>query len=156
MLAYVTRNFLEWSLWCRFVSEAPKNMETFLTNDFGADVVDLIKFNPVLNPVLYSKVFSANEKRGPVYAAALDRAWDANFKVLKAFENDSGRPPKKLQLGFVFKLCSKLLHPTPMSILVLPNETESHLHTQRVHLRSAALYYANVGLDAIASVSAQI
>jgi len=52
----------------------------------------------------------------------------------------------------VFKMCSKLVHPTSVSILRLPNETESQLETRRVHLRSVALYYANVGLDALLAV----
>src|ERR1700693_4023188 len=51
LLAYVTRNLLEWSLWCKVVSETPKNIGA-LMNDSQADLVDLLKFNPVLDPDL--------------------------------------------------------------------------------------------------------
>ena len=50
---------------------------------------------------------------------------------------------------FVFKMCSKLLHPTSVSILLLPNSTEAELETKRVHFRSVALHYAKIGLDAL-------
>jgi hypothetical protein len=112
---------------------------------------------PLLNPGLYSKAFATDEERGPVYTGALEKAQDAAANVLKAFENDAGRLPKRVQLSefrneiddYVFKLCSKLLHPTALSILVWPNVTDAQLETNRVHLRTLALYYADVGLDAL-------
>jgi hypothetical protein len=60
LLAYVTRNFLEWSLWCTYLSEAPTNIDTPLK--IGADTMDMIKFNPALNPTLHARVFPPDDK----------------------------------------------------------------------------------------------
>jgi hypothetical protein len=155
LLAYVTRNLLEWSLWCKVVCAAPENIET-LMNDAKADVVDLIKRNPMYDPVLYSNVLSTRENT-VTQTAALERLWKTTSQLLKSFEDNDGRLPKTTQLGkmrneyedWVFKECSKLLHPTAISILVLPNATEVDLEQRRVFFRSVALYFATGGLDAL-------
>jgi len=86
------------ALRCKVVREAPKNIDT-LTNDFEADAIDLIKYNPALNPDLYSTVFSKDENIEPVHAALLERVRDASSALLKAFENDDGQLPRRVQLG---------------------------------------------------------
>ena len=160
LLAYVTRNFLEWSLWCKYFSEAPTNIDTLLKNESGVDAMDMIRLNPALNPILHARVFPPDDTKGPVYKAALERAQDATSTLLKTFEAEYGQRPKRVQLGefrnemeeYVFKICSKLLHPTSVSILLFPNATEAQLETHRVHFRSLALYYAKAGLDALLSL----
>jgi hypothetical protein len=89
----------------------------------------------------------------------LAQAQDATLTLLKTFEDEWGRP-KRVQLGefrneledFVFKMCSKLVHPTSFSILLLPTFSEAQLETRRAHFLSLALYYAKVGLDALLAV----
>jgi hypothetical protein len=159
LLAYVTRSFLEWSLWCKYLSEAPTNIDTLLKTEVGVDTMDMIKSNPALNPTLNARIFPPDDTKGPIYKAALARAQDATLTLLKTFEDEWGRP-KMVQLGelrnepedFVFKMCSKLIHPTSFSILLLPNFTEAQLEMHRVHFLSLALYYAKIGLDALLAV----
>jgi hypothetical protein len=158
LLAYVTRNLLEWSLWCRLAGAAPNNIDV-LINDCKADVVDVIRFNPMFDPVLYSSVFSIRANTVP-QTAALERLWEATSNLLQVFEDDNGRLPKTTQLAklrnehedWVFKECSKLLHPTAMSMLMLPNATEASLEQRRVFFRSVALHFADVGLDALLAI----
>jgi len=160
LLVYVTRNFLEWSLWCKFVGAAPENIEA-LMNDSKADVVDLIKLNPMFSPALYSSLFSVHENT-VTQTVALERLWETTSQLLQSFEDDEGRLPKTTQLAklrnehdnWVFKECSKLLHPTAMSMLMLPNATEADLEQRRVFFRSVALHFANLGLDALLAMQA--
>ncbi len=119
-------------------------------------MIDLIKVNPALNPDLDL----ATDRRGPVCTAALEKVRDSAANLLKALETEDGRLPKRVQLSkfrrvpedLVFKICSKLVHPTSVSILTLPNETESQLEARRVHFRSLSLFYAKAGLDALLAV----
>ena len=157
LLAYVTRNLLEWSLWCEYLSEAPTNIDALLDKEAGVDVMDMLRLNPALNQALHARVFPPDNTKGPVYKAALERAQNANITLLKTLEAEYGQRPKRVQLSdfrneiedFVFKMCSKLVHPTSLSILLLPNYTEAHLETTVFNLRSVALFYAKVGLDAL-------
>jgi hypothetical protein len=155
LLAYVTRNLLEWSLWCKIVSETPETIGK-LMNDSQADLVDVLKFSR--DPDFYSAALGTHEIMGPVSAAVLERFQDATAKVFEAFETEPDGLPTRQKLSrdklenFVFKICSKLLHPSSLSILVLPNEAESQLESRRVHLRSVALFYAKVGLDALSAI----
>jgi hypothetical protein len=160
LLAYVTRNLLEWSLWCKYLNEAPTNIDTLLKNEAGVDAMDMFRLNPALNPILHARVFPPDDTKGPVYKVALERAQDATSTLLKTFEAEHGQRPKRVPLGefrneiedYVFKICSKLLHPTSVSILLFPNATEAQLEIHRVHFRSLALYYAKAGLDALLSL----
>lgn len=157
LLAWVTRNLLEWSVWCRFVSGGAINMDKLL-DDAKADLIDMVRFIPDVVQIH----FSAHEKN-PVETATLDRLAESTSTVLASFKDDEGRLPKRVRLSdlrnevtedFVFKLCSKLLHPTSVSLLLLPKETGPQLETRRLNLLNVALFYASVGLEVLSAMPA--
>ena len=122
-----------------------------LTSDSVADLIDFIR--PILTLDSLDPTFlSTNGIR-----VTFEQLRKSTAALLKELTNADGRLPKPLRLGefrnkaedIVFKSCSKLLHPTSVSILMLPDETEAQLEARRVYLRSVALYYANTGLDAL-------
>jgi hypothetical protein len=160
LLAYVTRTILEWSKWCKYVSEAPTNIDTLRGKESWLDLMDMVKFNPVFNATLYARAFPPDDTMGPVFKASLERAQDATSTLLKTSEAEYGQRQKKVPLrefrneieDYVFMFCSKLLHPTSLSILLFPNVTEAQLETHRVNFRSIALFYAKAGLDALLAV----
>ena len=158
LLASATRNLLEWSLWCKAISEGTEERD-ILTDDFEADVFEMMRVNPVVNSEVYESVFPAQEERGPGFTAAIKQFQNTASEVLKAFGDENGRLPKRVQLSalrnpidnFVFKMCSKLVHPTSVSIRMLPNETQEQLETKCMYLRSVALFYATGGLNLLVS-----
>ena len=155
LLAGTTRNLLEWSLWCQFIVEDPKNLDV-LTKDARADLVDLISINPALDEVLYRESFSSQELSAE-RTEALMKTRASIDTVLKAFENDVGRLPKRLRLDglrnrlddYVFKACSKEIHPTATSLLMTPRMTNAETEARLTNFRTLALHYANLGLNAL-------
>jgi hypothetical protein len=117
MLAWSTRNIMEVTLWLDFLAEDPKNVKLFI-RDECIDLHELAELNLACLDELQP---SSNASQALKLLKAMKRYKHIRFKDKIA--SDKG-------LTLQFKICSKLLHPTALSISSLPEQAASPLRTQ--------------------------